>query len=258
MNSTALMMHERPLLAHKHWQNEVKSPGFTESKKKRVIDERDSNGSNCNSKRCRGFPGIEKDKENQGRWTQQEHNLFVEGLNRFGKDWEKVQSVVRTRTLSQIRSHAQKYFLKLTKFEEMEKLFDNDNPIIVSGYVDQLNQIATEEMLLVELMQYFLEELKRKRDNIIDHVREEESYDDAEDSENDESSEHVKQDEYQPVEANAKTAQINLIFSCIDFPRKSMVLETEPDTDRECGSSICTSQSITCAPLDDDISQCSC
>lgn len=33
----------------------------------------------------------------------------------YGKDWRKVEQYVRTRTSSQVRSHAQKFFHKLQK-----------------------------------------------------------------------------------------------------------------------------------------------
>lgn len=34
---------------------------------------------------------------------------------RFGKDWKKVEEEVSFRTSAQVRSHAQKYFLKINK-----------------------------------------------------------------------------------------------------------------------------------------------
>lgn len=46
-----------------------------------------------------------------GRWSKKEKQLFIEGLQKFGRDWKKVQVYVGTRTGTQIRSHAQKYFL---------------------------------------------------------------------------------------------------------------------------------------------------
>jgi len=54
------------------------------------------------------------DKGNQanGRWTKSEHKLFVEALNKYGKNWNKVANHVKTRNATQVRSHAQKYFLK--------------------------------------------------------------------------------------------------------------------------------------------------
>lgn len=50
-----------------------------------------------------------------GRWTPQEHELFLEGLKLFGRDWKQVAEHVKTRTSVQIRSHAQKHFAKLSK-----------------------------------------------------------------------------------------------------------------------------------------------
>lgn len=37
----------------------------------------------------------------------------MKGLEKYGKDWVKVQKVVKTRTLTQVRSHAQKVFMKM-------------------------------------------------------------------------------------------------------------------------------------------------
>lgn len=51
-------------------------------------------------------------KQANGRWKKAEHKLFVEGLNKYGKSWNKVANYVKTRNATQVRSHAQKYFLK--------------------------------------------------------------------------------------------------------------------------------------------------
>ncbi|EEY59886.1 uncharacterized protein PITG_13032 [Phytophthora infestans T30-4] len=50
-----------------------------------------------------------------GRWTKREHELFLEGLQRFGRSWKKISSLVHTRTLVQIRTHAQKYLQKQSR-----------------------------------------------------------------------------------------------------------------------------------------------
>ncbi|RLN57936.1 hypothetical protein BBJ28_00002599 [Nothophytophthora sp. Chile5] len=50
-----------------------------------------------------------------GRWTKKEHELFLEGLQRFGKSWKKISSLVLSRTLVQIRTHAQKYLQKQSR-----------------------------------------------------------------------------------------------------------------------------------------------
>jgi SHAQKYF class myb-like DNA-binding protein len=37
------------------------------------------------------------------------------GLMQYGKNWKKVEEIVATRSGSQVRSHAQKFFNKLQK-----------------------------------------------------------------------------------------------------------------------------------------------
>ncbi len=54
-------------------------------------------------------------QESTGRWTREEHLAFVRGLELHGKGWKKIASLIKTRTVVQIRTHAQKYFLKLSK-----------------------------------------------------------------------------------------------------------------------------------------------
>ena len=50
-----------------------------------------------------------------GRWTNEEHNLFLEGLVLFGNEWKQVQNHIITRSATQARSHAQKFFIRIRK-----------------------------------------------------------------------------------------------------------------------------------------------
>ena len=42
------------------------------------------------------------------------------GLELFGKNWKKISDLVGTRTGSQIRSHAQKFFMKINNKKKDE------------------------------------------------------------------------------------------------------------------------------------------
>lgn len=61
-----------------------------------------------------------------GRWTKEEHMAFLAGLKLYGREWKKVAQKIKTRTSAQIRSHAQKYFAKLSKERNGGDGFDNE------------------------------------------------------------------------------------------------------------------------------------
>lgn len=50
-----------------------------------------------------------------GRWSALEHQRFLGGLKLHGRRWADIARLVGTRTVTQVRTHAQKYFLKLQK-----------------------------------------------------------------------------------------------------------------------------------------------
>jgi SHAQKYF class myb-like DNA-binding protein len=58
---------------------------------------------------------VETGREQTGRWTKEEHEAFLSALKMYGKEWKKVAAKVKTRTVVQTRTHAQKYFQKLQK-----------------------------------------------------------------------------------------------------------------------------------------------
>ena len=62
-----------------------------------------------------------------GRWTKPEHDAFVEGLRLYGKEWKRVAKLIPTRTVVQIRTHAQKYFQKLAKDMGVDEAYIHAN-----------------------------------------------------------------------------------------------------------------------------------
>ncbi|CAN6281623.1 unnamed protein product [Urochloa humidicola] len=49
------------------------------------------------------------------RWAADEHDRFLHALLLFGRDWKRIEAFIATKTSTQIRSHAQKHFLKAQK-----------------------------------------------------------------------------------------------------------------------------------------------
>jgi len=52
---------------------------------------------------------------NTGRWQKEEHQRFLLACYEHKEDWNRIEEQVGTRSIVQIRTHAQKYLLKLCK-----------------------------------------------------------------------------------------------------------------------------------------------
>lgn len=92
---------------------------------------------------------------NTGRWTKEEHETFLLGLSLYGRDWKKVATAIKTRTPSQIRSHAQKYFQKLSR-----------SPIQTDGQTHALGEEDKDAFTVLEYLESTLKSLKRRRDEL--------------------------------------------------------------------------------------------
>ncbi|KAL7498166.1 hypothetical protein ACHAWT_007846 [Skeletonema menzelii] len=76
---------------------------------------------------------VETGQEHTGRWTKEEHDAFLTALQLYGKEWKKVAARVKTRTVVQTRTHAQKYFQKLQRVMEQGAGAEGDLGVGGSG-----------------------------------------------------------------------------------------------------------------------------
>ena len=88
----------------------------------------------------------ELDDLNNGRWNKEEQNRFAEAVLKFGNDWKKIQNYVFSRNITQVRSHAQKFLLKL---KENNFLKDKglDKNLSWTKVMNYLNKILTYDEL---------------------------------------------------------------------------------------------------------------
>ena len=56
-----------------------------------------------------------------GRWKSDEHQRFIDAIIKYGNNWRQVQKYVGTRSSTQTRSHAQKFFEKLKRSKLFKK-----------------------------------------------------------------------------------------------------------------------------------------
>ena len=56
---------------------------------------------------------IEFNNSNGGRWNKDEQKRFAEAVLKYGNDWKKIQNHIFSRNITQVRSHAQKFLMKL-------------------------------------------------------------------------------------------------------------------------------------------------
>lgn len=60
----------------------------------------------------------------EGKWNENEHFLFLKTIFKYGSNWKDVKGSIFNRTLSQIKSHSQKFFFKLSKLNSLKFISD--------------------------------------------------------------------------------------------------------------------------------------
>lgn len=58
--------------------------------------------------------------KNRESWSDNEHRLFLQALQLYNRDWKRIEQYIGSKTVKQIRSHAQKHFGKVTKYKTGE------------------------------------------------------------------------------------------------------------------------------------------
>jgi SHAQKYF class myb-like DNA-binding protein len=79
---------------------------------------------------------------NSGRWTLNEHTTFLEALDKYGVNWKKIDSLIKTRTVNQIRSHGQKFYLRLKQVKD-EQLGIDFTSNTINNLNDMINHIKS-------------------------------------------------------------------------------------------------------------------
>ncbi|PIN09892.1 Zuotin [Handroanthus impetiginosus] len=94
------------------------------------VDENEKENDQMETKKYEGSPSeVTKMRNNGGQrrrgvpWTEEEHQLFLMGLNKYGKgDWRSISRYyVITKTPTQVASHAQKYFRRQTSSTPIDR-----------------------------------------------------------------------------------------------------------------------------------------
>ena len=90
---------------------------------------------------------------NEGRWSKEEHGKFLEGIELYGINWNKVKTLIETRTSMQVRSHAQKFFYKMKTCKD-ENLGIDFTSNKVCNIRDMINQIKNNNYNIINVFKY--------------------------------------------------------------------------------------------------------
>ena len=106
-----------------------------------------------------------KKKSNGGKWSNDEHDKFLYGLELYGIKWKKFKNLIKTRTLLQIRSHAQKFYLKM-KLCKNEDLGINFTLNSIRNFNDMIKQIKSinNDYKIVNIFKYLNNEYENSQE----------------------------------------------------------------------------------------------
>ena len=105
---------------------------------------------------------------NIGKWNKIEKIKFIEGIYRFGSDWRAIIKYIGSRLSDQVRSHAQKFFLKMKRFKDASLGIDftKNSNIDKKGIIRALRDIInnSKDENIIEIIYKKLEKVRMKKD----------------------------------------------------------------------------------------------
>lgn len=110
-----------------------------------------------------------KNQYHNGRWTEEEHQKFIDGILEYGNEWKKVQQIIKTRSSTQARSHAQKFFLRIKKiiknkggaFNDKEKIIE----IIINNILPNKKENALTKTQKEKLLSAIFSNIRYEEEN---------------------------------------------------------------------------------------------
>ena len=82
------------------------------------------------------FEDFQQNDINEGRWSFKEHIKFIKAFVYFGKKYKLTQQYISSRSCKQIRSHAQKFVLRLKSLKYKDYDFSKSNINSLSDVID--------------------------------------------------------------------------------------------------------------------------
>ena len=108
---------------------------------------------------------------NEGRWSIEEHEKFLEGIVLYGINWKKVKTLIGTRTSIQVRSHAQKFFYKMKtcKDENLGIDFSLNSICNIRDMINQIKNLNSNYNIInvFKYLTYKCDNLEKSRKKII-------------------------------------------------------------------------------------------
>jgi hypothetical protein len=93
--------------------------------------------------------GTESPNINKGRWTEEEHKIFMQEYEKYGNNCMQIAKVLSTRTPAQTKKHAECFFKQNLKSNSaavkrcQESLSPYENTQILVKYAAEQQNIST-------------------------------------------------------------------------------------------------------------------